>query len=298
MPPSTNCSEKRLWQTLSCELGESLIWDERIQSFWWVDILAGRLFRARLDENVPERWQFGEALGHVALTESSHSVVLGLASGLVLFDTAHGIQTRLVDVPHAAPAMRINDGRCDRHGNLVFGTMSEGGKGPRGGFWRFSVRDGLRPLDLPPPAIPNGICFSPDGSLLYFTDSALKIIHVCDYDPATGGVSGLRVFSDPGVVPWEPDGACVDSTGGVWNARWGDNRIVRYLPTGEIDREIHCTANQPTCPCIGGPNLDSLYVTSAYINLDANQHCAADGAILSWSSRVLRGLPEGRLIGV
>ena len=298
MPASTNSSETRLWPTLSCELGESLIWDERIQSFWWVDIPAGMLLRARLDDDVPDRWQFAESLGHVALTESPHSVVLGLASGLVLFNSRQGTQTRLVDVPHAASAMRINDGRCDRHGNLVFGTMSEGGKGHRGAFWRFSAREGLRPLDLPPPAIPNSICFSPEGRLLYFADSTLKIIRVCDYDPATGAVSGVRVFSDPGAVPWEPDGSCVDATGGVWNARWGDGRIVRYYPTGEIDLEIHSPAHQPTCPCLGGANLDTLYTTSAFVGLSTDQRCDADGAILSWPDLRLKGLPEGRLLGL
>ena len=75
--------EARVWQAPTYELGESLIWDERIQSFWWVDIHAGTLFRARLDDSVPERWQFGEALGHVALTDSAHRVVLGGARGLV-----------------------------------------------------------------------------------------------------------------------------------------------------------------------------------------------------------------------
>ncbi len=298
MALSTNSGETRLWPSHSCELGESLIWDERIQSFWWVDILAGALFRGRLDDDVPDRWQFSEALGHVALTESQHLVVLGLASGLVLFDSSQGTQTRLVDVPHAAPAMRINDGRCDRHGNLVFGTMSEGGKGQRGAFWQFSARDGLRPLALPLPAIPNSICFSPDGSLLYFADSALKLIHVCDYEPATGAVSGVRVFSDPGAVPWEPDGSCVDASGGVWNARWGDGRIVRYHPTGEIDLEIHSPVHQPTCPCLGGANLDTLYMTSAFVGLGADQRCDADGAILSLHNHNLKGLPEGRLLGL
>lgn len=298
MPGCADNGATRLWPALSCELGESLIWDERIQSFWWVDVLAGLVFRARLDDARPESWQFGEALGHVALTGVPDAVVLGLASGLVLFDARRGSQIRLVDVPHAAPGMRLNDGRCDRHGNLVFGTMSEGGKGHPGVFWRFSVRDGLQTLDLPAPAIPNSLCFSPDGHLLYFTDSVLKIIRVCDYDPATGEVSGVRIFADPGIVPWEPDGSCVDAAGGLWNAQWGGSRIVRYHPTGHLDRIIQSTAHQPTCPCLGGANLDTLYATSARMGLVAKQCSAADGAILSWPDYGLKGLPEGRVTGL
>jgi len=298
MPASTTSGETRLWPTVSCEVGESLIWDERIQSFWWVDIPAGSLFRGRLDDGVPDRWLFAESLGHVALTESPHSVVLGLASGLVLFDSKLGTQTILVTVPHAEPAMRINDGRCDRHGSLVFGTMSEGGLGHRGAFWRFNAQEGLHPLALPAPAIPNSICFNPDGNLLYFTDSTQKVIYVCDYDPITGEVSHVRVFSDPGTVQWEPDGSCVDSAGGIWNAQWGGSRIVRYHPSGLLDRAIDIPAHQPTCPCLGGANLDTLYATSARIGLDANQQHDADGTILSWHINGLKGLPEGRLMGL
>ena len=298
MSTSTEIDDVSQWQAPLCALGESLLWDERYSCFWWVDVSDGILYRSGEGGCTPDRWQFTEALGHVALTEHPGRVVLGLASGLVLFDAGLGSQSRLAIVPHAAPGMRLNDGRCDRHGHLVFGTMSEGGKEPRGAFWWFGVGDGLRRLDLPIPAIPNSICFSPDGQLMYFTDSTDKVIYVCDYDPGAGRVSGIRVFSDPGAVAWEPDGSCVDAEGGVWNARWGAARIVRYHPNGTLDRVIRSPAIQPTCPCIGGPDLDVLYATSAHVGLNDNQRCAADGAILSWHQLGLKGLPEGRVAGL
>lgn len=296
MPEIDDDRVRTLWPERCCELGESLIWDARSASFWWVDVHAGCLFRAGFASRVADRWQFGEALGFVALSASPQTVVLGLASGLALFDSGQGSQVRLVDVPHAAPAMRINDGRCDRHGNLVFGTMSEGGQGPRGAFWRFSARDGLRRLELPPPSIPNSICFSPDGKLLYFADSLLKVINVCDYDPATGAVSGIRVFCDPGAVAWEPDGACVDSAGGLWSARWGGAGIARYHASGALDRVVFSAARQPTCPCLGGANLDQLCVSSARKGLAVP--LAADGAIACWQNQGVAGLPEGRVDGL
>lgn len=295
---STHTGGKRLWTELCCELGESLLWDERSGSFWWVDVHRGTLYRAVPDDPLAERWQFDEAIGHVALTESGDALVLGLASALVRFDYASGTRERLVDVPHAAPGMRVNDGRCDRHGHLVFGTMSEGGRGPRGAFWRYGAASGLQRLDLPPPAIPNSICFSPDGSLLYFADSLQKRINVCDYDPHGGHVANVRVFADPGEVAWEPDGSSVDAAGGVWNARWGGGAIVRYRPDGMLDRIVDCAARQPTCPCLGGPECATLYATSASIGLDDDRRSAADGGILAWSLPDVRGLPEGRVSGL
>lgn len=296
--------ELRCWPQLSCELGESLIWDGDAGVFWWVDVHAGTLFRCAPKDAEPDRWQFAEAIGHVALSESANCVVLGLASGLVRFDWQRVTTTRIVDVPHAAPAMRLNDGRCDRAGNLVFGTMSEGGRGPRGAFWRYGAAHGLQRLDLPPPAIPNSICFSPDGGRLYYTDSLARAIMVCDYDAVSGAVADLRVFADPGAVAWEPDGSCVDAEGGLWNARWGGSEIVRYHPDGTLERSIACTARQPTCPCLAGERLDTLYVTSARIGLAAGQAGASDGGILCWppgdgsAAGGVRGLPEGRVRGL
>lgn len=287
-----------IWQPHSYELGESLIWDDRTQSFWWVDIHAGRLFHSGLSDEQPEQWQFDEALGHVALTDTANRLVLGLAGRLLLFDVASGARATLVEVPHAVAGMRVNDGRCDRHGSLVFGTMSEGGKGHPGAFWRFNSRQGLSRLNLPAPAIPNSICFSPDGLSLYFTDSARKVIHVCNYDPSSGAVSNVRDFVDPGVVEWEPDGSCVDAAGGVWNARWGGGCIARYLPSGALDRIIDSPAHQTTCPCLGGENLDVLFATSARIGISHDRQCEADGVVLCWSEPGLKGLPEGRVAGL
>ena len=111
------------WRALQCTLGESLIWDDRSHRFWWVDVPAGVLYRGEEGGQMPDRWQFPEALGHVALTENPDRVVLGLASGLELFDATTATRTRLVTVPHVASGMRLNDGRCDRQGRLWAGTM-------------------------------------------------------------------------------------------------------------------------------------------------------------------------------
>lgn len=298
MTTQTASSAATLWQAPLCTLGESIIWDDRSRRFWWGDVPAGVLYRGEEGGLAPDRWQFPEALGHVALTENPDRVVLGLASGLELFDAETGTRTRLATVSHPAPGMRLNDGRCDRHGHLVFGTMSEGGKGPRGAFWWYSATDGLRRLDLPAPAIPNSICFSPDGALMYFTDSTDKVIRVCDYDPVAGKVSNIRTFSDPSAVAWEPDGSCVDAEGGVWNAQWAAGRIVRYSPDGQLDRIIETPAIQPTCPCLGGENFDVLYSTSARIGIKERHLSVADGEILRWHDLGAKGLPEGCLKGL
>jgi sugar lactone lactonase YvrE len=39
--------------------------------------------------------------------------------------------------------------------------------------------------------------------------------------------------------------------------------VVRYTPAGKVDRVIEVPAQHPTCCCIGGSRLDTLYITSA-----------------------------------
>ena len=60
-----------------------------------------------------------------------------------------------------------------------------------------------------------------------------------------------------------PDGSCTDSEGYLWNAEWGGRRVVRYAPTGEIERVIELPVSRPSCPTFGGPDLRTLFVTSA-----------------------------------
>ena len=92
------------------------------------------------------------------------------------------------------PSTRVNDGRCDRAGNFVFGTLDEAE--PRqtiAHYYQYSNAHGLRRLALPPVRIANSTCFSPDGRQIYFSDSPLQTIWVCDYDAASAQVSAPRL---------------------------------------------------------------------------------------------------------
>lgn len=288
-------SETHLVDPGPYEHAEGVIWDERREELWWVNISAGELYRRGSFNQGIDRWGFDEALGFVAFCEEPGLLILGLASRLALFNCADGNLSHLVHIPHEVRGLRVNDGRCDRHGNLVFGSMSADGKGTNGRIWRYSaVHDQLRALDLPPVAIPNSICFSPDGKFLYYADSALRTIWVCDYDPESGTASSRRPFVECGAVPWVPDGSCIDSDGGLWNARWGGASIARYDAMGRADCVIDCLAHQPSCVCFGARNLDSLFVSSASLGIESSELWRRDGSLWSWRVEGVRGMPEAR----
>ncbi|HZP20241.1 MAG TPA: SMP-30/gluconolactonase/LRE family protein, partial [Bauldia sp.] len=60
-----------------------------------------------------------------------------------------------------------------------------------------------------------------------------------------------------------PDGSAMDSAGYLWNARYGGGCIVRVAPDGRLDRVIEMPVDNVTTCTFGGPDLRTLYVTSA-----------------------------------
>jgi sugar lactone lactonase YvrE len=144
----------------------------------------------------------------------------------------------------------------------------------------------------------NGLDWSPDDRLMYYTDSPRRLIWVYDYDPDRGAVANERVFAriprDAGV----PDGLCVDAKGFVWSAHWGGWRITRYAPDGRIDRVLEMPVPQPSSCTFGGPDLATLYVTSAAIGMtEADFAKAPQGGGLFAVEVGVRGQPVSRFAG-
>ena len=112
-------------------------------------------------------------------------------------------------------------------------------------------------------SIPNTLACSPDGRTFYYADSIKRALYACDLDPRTGAIGPPRPFAHTHGEPGVPDGTAVDADGYLWNAQWGGWRIVRYAPDGRIDRIVEMPVAQPTSCAFGGPDLRTLYVTSA-----------------------------------
>ncbi|MDC8786826.1 SMP-30/gluconolactonase/LRE family protein [Roseateles koreensis] len=284
-------------------LGEGLQWHEASQRWWWTDIQAATLHAWTpgsaqvLTARLPDR------LGSFAHCRSGR-LLLGLAKRLVMASlpdlqasgsVTPGIQS-LVPVDPAEPRTRINDGRTDRRGFFVFGTMNETAaeRRPIGSFYQYSRQYGLRRLALPAVAIANSICFSPDGRRMYFCDTLTQRIMQCSYDAETAQVADLRVFvqlDDP--KAW-PDGSVIDADGCLWNAQWGAGQVLQYSPEGERMRTVAMAASQVTCPAFGGDQMGTLMVSSARENL-SREHLEQEplaGSLFACQVPGLRGLAD------
>lgn len=275
-------------------LGESPVWDTRSQSLYWVDSKAPQVRCLKPDTGEMQRWHVPEDIGSIALSESGDSLVMALASGFHALDLQSGETTPLAPVHHPNLDMRMNDGRCDRQGRFIAGSLVHGRKDPDGDIYRL---DGELKVDVLHRgfAITNSICFSPAGDLMYFADSLTGIVQVCDYDGSMGTVGPARPFVDTRPHGSPPDGATVDAEGGVWVALVLAGCMARFRPDGSLDRTVPLPVQYPTCPCFGGPDLDVLYVTS--ISNSGNLLRSDDpdaGAVVEVHGLGVRGLPEGR----
>ena len=250
-----------------CTLGEGILWWPDRRTLLWTDIEKSTLWMHRVDDDVSRQVPLPDRLGSFAICESGR-LLLGLAKSLAYLDldASHGREPcvePIMPIEPGIPRNRINDGRTDRAGNFVFGTMNEIQDSPMGSFYQYSSRHGLRRLDLGGVVIPNSICFSPNGRTMYFCDSTEAIIRQCDYDSDSAAVGQVREFVrlEPGTGL--PDGSVVDRDGCVWNGVWNAGVVRRYDREGALLTEIPVPSKNVTCVAFGGASLDQLYVTSS-----------------------------------
>ena len=260
----------------ACTLGEGIAWDGRRDALFWTDIQNARLWMRNVRTETTHSWTLPARVGALAIARSGR-LLLGFEKRICLadVDTAASVPlniTELAAVDAAVPHTRVNDGRTDRDGNFVFGTLNEAtDKTPIGSFYQYSMTNGLRRLDLGGVAIPNSICFSPNGRTMYYSDSLERRIMRCDYDASSARVGNIREFvrlaNDEGL----PDGSIVDADGALWNAAWGSGQVRRYTASGAVDVVVDVPAPNPTCPVFGGESYGHLYVTSSREEMTTEQ---------------------------
>jgi L-arabinonolactonase len=276
-------------------LGECALWCERSAALYWTDIESATLTRWHAADASTRQWTLPERVGSFALCEQPSQLLLGLASGIALFDLETGSMSPIVAVEPESPTTRINDGRCDAQGRFVFGTFNEARDGaPIGHFYRVDATLAVERLPLPPVAVANSLAFDPEGSRLYFADSPTREIRCADYR-ADGRIGPSRLFTRLAASEGFPDGSAVDADGCLWNAQWDGSCVVRYDHAGTATARIVLPTLRPTCVVFGGSALDRLFVTTARLGLNdaALREQPTAGAVFALAPGC-SGLPEHR----
>lgn len=282
----------RLLFDSQCSLGEGPIWHEGRQQLFFFDINEQTLFAVTAAGDVADSWLFNEIVAAAAVLDNE-TLVLATETGLKQFDLTTGGMNRINEIEADNPKTRTNDSRVHPSGAFWIGTMTQ--SEPEAAIGAvYHYRAGTLTTLKSGISIPNATCFSPDGRIAYWTDTPTRKIMQCPTDPATGLPAGeWTLFADVSEGRGYPDGAVVDSEGYLWNAKWGGSCVVRHAPDGSIDRVIEVPVSQVTCPAFGGPDLKTLFITTAAKGLSEAQLAAEQHAGSLFAIEVdVAGQPE------
>jgi sugar lactone lactonase YvrE len=275
------------------ELGEGPVWHPDEQVLYFLDITRGRLHRFDPTSGQHDVTELGLVVGSMGV-RTAGGWVMATRKGLALRGS-DGQMTFIGD-PDADEneKVRFNDGKTDPTGRFWAGKISDT---PTNSLYRLDPDGSIHRMESGI-GESNGLGWSPDVKTFYYTDSMAKKIYVYDYDPASGSISSRRDFASVPEGGGSPDGLAVDEEGCIWSARWGGWKVVRYAPDGEILAEIAMPVELPTSCAFGGPNLDELYITSAYVAVPAERR--AEQPLAGDVFRIrpgVRGLPEPKFGG-
>jgi sugar lactone lactonase YvrE len=278
-------------------LGECPLWDERRGGLWWIDVKRHLVqFTDPRRPGVVDSWVAPGPVGCIALTDDERIAVFG--SAIWSLDPELGFTTIGARPDAANSRNRFNDGRVDRWGRLWIGTMDDDEVDRCGTLYRYAPGT----LDDPQVlrtnvGIPNAMAFAPDGTRAYCADSWGDHIAKFELDRSDGAIGAESVFA-PVPRPGAADGACIDADGYLWTCLWGGARVVRFRPDGSIEREIGLPVSQPTCPTFGGPELSTLFVTTAVKGLSHAERVEQPlgGAVLAidLAGSGIYGTPENK----
>jgi sugar lactone lactonase YvrE len=248
----------------ACTLGEGALWDHRNGTLLFVGIKKPGVWRYQPETGHHEKRDVPEPIGFVALTADPDIVIAGFKSGLKRLHLFGGEMQPLVSPEPDQPGNRINDGHVGPDGSLYFGTMCDGGNDPSGWFYRYDGHDLSRFAG--PFIVTNGPAVSADGQVLYATDTRGGFIFAHDLTDGVPGEPRRFVHFEEG---WgRPDGMAVDAEGHLWVCHWGGSRISRFSPDGALERVVPVPTAEVTKCAFGGPDLTTLYITTASVGHD------------------------------
>ncbi len=245
-------------------LGEGPAWIASEGRLYWFDIKGARLNWLDHASGATGRFDL-PTRASVMAPMTGGGLILVTETGLATFDTTTGHFDLKQPMTFEA-GFRTNDGKIDVAGRLWWSTMDDD-EGKRTGALFRTDPDGRTHQVLDGIHISNTVSCSPDGSLMYFADSVLGLLWT--FPILSDGSLGERtVFASTKGEPGAPDGSAVDAEGYLWNAQWGAWRIVRFAPDGRIDRIVKFPVEKVSSCIFGGPDLRTMYVTTASEYLD------------------------------
>ncbi|MGI5986159.1 MAG: SMP-30/gluconolactonase/LRE family protein [Oscillospiraceae bacterium] len=248
-------SKIRVFMDNKFSCAEGPLWEKELQRLLFVD--SDRTFVYAASDTELVTMIDDMQVSSIAFAKSGY-VLLG--DGVCLLGRDGSKQRLLTE--HDGEKLFFNDSIVGPDGRIYAGTYywGEGGMIKTGKLYR--LQNGHEPVVLDDGIeLSNGLAFSPDHDLLYYSDSARKCIFCYDFDSVGGTIANKRIFvrSAEGI----PDGITTDSEGFVWCAMWYEGAVYRFDPDGKVERKYMLPVKQVSSVAFGGKDMNVLYITSA-----------------------------------
>jgi sugar lactone lactonase YvrE len=249
------------------QTGESPIWHAQESALYWVDIPGKTVHRLHPASGKHSSWRMASEPSAIA-ADVDNNLVVATRNGFVYLNTSSGEMEDMVAAPYDTKVMRFNDGRVDPAGRFWVGTMYEPRDQAKAEMYVLD-KGQLRQAWSGGMTNSNGLAWTPDGKTMFHADTTSHRIDVYDYDVASGTHSNGRNLvtfeadKTTGTYGGRPDGAAMDSEGNYWIAMYEGARLLKLTPGGELLQQIDLPVRCPTAVAFGGPDLRTLYVTSA-----------------------------------
>jgi len=279
----------------SCIVGESLIWDKRSGQLVWVDMLGHAVHMLDPVTGAHTRHDTPGMVTSIGLRKSGGYIV-GLRRSVALWAPEQGFQN-LTAIEPERPENRLNEGVVGPDGCFWIGTMQnnvDADGTPRdqtdatGQVWRVHP-DGQAELMVDAGFwLTNTIAWL--NGRVVIGDTGRNTLYSFAHDPA-GGLSDKRVFMD-GYDTGLPDGSCTDTSGQLWNCRVvGGAEVLCLGADGAPVQRVKTPCTWPTSCVIGGPKMDTLYISSARFTMTQAHLQAApwEGDLFAYKLGGVRG---------
>ncbi|WP_282060185.1 SMP-30/gluconolactonase/LRE family protein [Roseobacter litoralis] len=275
-----------------CTLGEGALWHPQRRQLFWFDILENALLSR--DDTGLRHWLFDETVSAAGWVDDK-TLLVASATGLWQFDLRTQQRRLIAPLEQDRTETRPNDGRADPWGGFWISTMGRDAQYEAGAIYRY-FKGSLRRL-FGQITIPNAICFAPDKSCAYFTDTATQKVMRTQLNSDGWPQGEVSVFLDLTQDGLNPDGAQMDAACRIWIAMWGAGKVMCFNAQGQLERSISLPAQNVTCPAFGGDNMDTLFVTSSANGLPETSDGKATQHGMTFAiNGVGAGLPEPQVI--
>lgn len=253
-------------------LAETPLWHAGQQALYWVNIVAGEVHRFVPGTGEHRCWTQGFCCAGLAETPIRDELLVLSQEGVLTLNTATGAWRRVREPLWPFDAMiRPNEAKVGPDGRLWAASLHMGESDFLGQLVTFAGTD--QPVQRLGQSfcIPNTLAWSPDGRFFYCADSTRQTLWRYPYDQVTARLGEPEPFFSVAGEAGTIDGSAMDSEGCLWTCLWGQVRLVRISPQGRIIGEIPMPVLNPTSCCFGGPDMTTLYITSARKNVAAHQ---------------------------